>query len=93
MSLKSMRRWNKIQQEQTRHREGLPEEKHEARNDMSHNDTDNDGVVVKQTDRLMEDDKELKQFFQIQIEAMDHSSLLQLEPGENLPKVKLTKET
>ena len=60
---------------------------------MSNNDTNNNGVVDKQTDRLIEDDKELERFFQIQIEAKDHCSLLQLEPCEKLPKVKLTKET
>ena len=43
--------------------------------------------------RLAEDDEEIEQFFQIQIEFMDHCSLLQLEPREKLPKVNLTRET
>ena len=33
-----------------------------------------------------------ERFSQIQIEALDHCSLLQLEPREKLPKVKLNKE-
>ena len=41
---------------------------------------------------MTEDDKDLERFFQIHIEAMDHCSLLQLEPREKLPKMKLTKK-
>ena len=63
-----------------------------TRNDISKNDTNNNGVVDEQADDLTEDDKELEQFYQIQIEAMDHCSLMQLEACEELPKLKLTKE-
>ena len=83
-----VRRRNEIQQETTQE-EDLPEENHKARNDINNNDTNNNGVVDKQTDKLIEDDKELERFFQIQIEAMDHCSLLHLEPREKLPKMKL----
>ena len=87
-----VRRRNEIQQEETRHEQDLQEENHKARKDINNNDTTNNGVVDKQTDKLTEDDKDLERFFQIQIEAMDHCSLLQLEPHEKLPKMKLTKE-
>ena len=59
---------------------------------ISNNDINNNGVVDEQADELMEDGKELAQFFHVQTEAMDHCSLLRLEPPEKLPKVKLTKE-
>ena len=87
-----VRRRNEIQQEETRNVEDLPEENHEARNDINNNDTINNGVVNKQTDELTEDDKELERFFQIQIEAIDHCSLLLLEPRKKLPNLKLTKK-
>ena len=41
-----------------------------TRNDISKNETNNNGVVDEQADELTEDDKELEQFYQIQIEAM-----------------------
>ena len=72
--------------------EGSTRGEPQARKDINNNDTTNNGVVDKRTDKLTEDDKELERFFQIQIEAMDHCSLLQLEPCEKLPKMKLTKE-
>ena len=103
-----VRRRNKIQQEETRHDENLPEDNHEVRNDIknnsnnhnnnndnnnNNNNNDNDnGVVEKQADELTEDDKELERFFQIQIKAMDNCSLQQLQPRQKLPKMKLTKE-
>ena len=92
MNLILVRRGNEIQQEETRHDENLPEENHEARSNISNNDTNNNGVVDELADELTEDDKELERFFQIQIEATDHCSLLQFEPREKLLKMKLTKE-
>ena len=77
---------------ETRHKEDLPKENRETKNDTNNNDTDNNGVIDKQAEELTEDDKELERSFQIQTEAMDHCSLLQLELREKLPKVKLTKE-
>ena len=89
-----MRRRNEIQQEETRHVEDLPEKYHETRSNINNNDTNNNGVVDKQVDkRMTEDDKELERFFQIQNGSLDHCSVLQLEPREKFPKVKLTKET
>ena len=37
-------------------------------------------MVDEQADEFKEDGKQLEQFLQIQIETMDHCSLLQLEP-------------
>ena len=37
-------RRNEIKQEEAIHQECVPEEKHEARSDISNNDTDNNGV-------------------------------------------------
>ena len=71
-----MRRRNEMQQEETRHDEDLPEENHEARNDINDNDANNNGVVDEQADELTGEDKELERLFQIQIEAIDHCSLL-----------------
>ena len=87
-----MRRRNVIQQEEIRHEEDIPEQNHKARNDINNSDANNNSVVDEQADGMTEDDKELERFFQIQIEAMDHYSLLQLEPLEKVPKMKLTKE-
>ena len=75
------------------HEENLQEKKHEARNGINNNDANNNGVVDEQADEYTEDNTELEQFFQIQIEAIDHCSLLQLEPREKLSTVKLIKET
>ena len=71
--------WNEIRQEKTRYEKYLPEGNHEARIDASNNDTDKDGVTDEQT----EDDKEFEWFLKIQIEVIDHCSLLQLVPREN----------
>ena len=87
-----MRRRNEIQQKETGHEEDRPEENHKARNNIKNNNIDNNGVLDKEADELTGDDKKLERFFQIQIEAIDHSSLLQLEPREELPKVGLTKK-
>ena len=86
-----VRRRNKIEQEEIKHDENIPEGNHEVRNDIKYNNNDN-GVVDEQADELTENGKELERFFQIQIEAMDHCSLLQLEPREKLLKMKLTNE-
>ena len=56
-----------LQQEETKHEEDLPEKNHETGNDINTNNTDNNGVVDKQTDKLTEDDKELKQFFRFKL--------------------------
>ena len=82
MNLILVRKRNEIQPLETKHEE--------VKNAINKNDTDNNGAVDKQADNLTQDDKELEQFFQMQIKAMDHCSLLQLD---KLPKVKLTKET
>ena len=65
-----------LQQEDTRDDEDLPEENHEARNNVTNNDTDNNGVVEEQAEELTEYVKELESFFQIEIETIDHCSLL-----------------
>ena len=65
-----------LQQEDTRDEEDLPEENHEARNNVTNNDTDNNGVVEEQAEELTEYVKELESFFQIEIETIDHCSLL-----------------
>ena len=92
INLTLVRKRNEIQQKETRHEENWPEENHKARNNIKNNNIDNNGVLDEQADELTGDDKKLERFFQIQIEAMDHSSLLQLEPREELPKVGLTKK-
>ena len=81
-----MRRRNEIQQEEARNEEDLIEENHEARSDINNKDTNNNVVVDEPADKLTADHKELKRFFQIQIEAIDHCSLLQLAPCEKLAK-------
>ena len=73
--------------------EDLQEENHEAKNNINNNNTDNNGVVEEQADELTEDDKEPEQLFQKEIEALDHCSLLQLEPRQKFTNVKLTKKT
>ena len=78
--------WNEIRQEKTRYEKYLPEGNHEARIDASNNDTDKNGVKDEQNNKLTEDDKELEWFLKIQIEVMDHCSLLQLVPRENCPE-------
>ena len=92
MNLISVGKRNEIHTEETRYEEDQPEEIHEARKNINNNDTDNNGVVCRQVNELTEHCKEPESFFQTQIEAMDHYSLLQLEPREKLLKVKLTKE-
>ena len=92
MNLISVGKRNEIHQEETRYKEDQPEEIHEARKNINNNDSDNNGVVSRQVNELTKDCKEPESFFQTQIEAMDHHSLLQLEPREKLLKVKLTKE-
>ena len=87
-----VRRRNEIQQQEIRYNKNLPEENHEAKNDINNNDTNNNGAVDEQADELTEDDKELERFFQVQIEAMDQCSLLQSKQHEKLPKMRLTKE-
>ena len=86
MNLILMRMWNEICQEKTRYEKYLPEGNHEARIDASNNDTDKNGVTDEQTNKLTEDDKELEWLLKIQIEVMDHCSLLQLVPRENCPE-------
>ena len=78
--------WNEIRQEKTRYEKYLPEGNHKARIDASNNDTDKNGVKDEQINKLTEDDKELEWFLKIQIEVMDHCSLLQLVPRENCPE-------
>ena len=90
MNVILVKRRNMIQEEETRHEENLPEKNHEARNDINNTDTDDNGVVGEQSEELTEDDTELEGLAFL-IEAMDHCSLLQLEPHEKLPKKKLTK--
>ena len=79
-----------MQQEETRYEEDLPEGNHKTKKNTSNNDTDKNGVVDKQADWLADGDKDIEQFLQIQIEAMDHYLLLKLELREKLSKVKLT---
>lgn len=53
-------RRNEIKQEETINQEYVLEEKHEARSDISNNDTDNNGVEDEQAGELNENDKKLK---------------------------------
>ena len=92
MNLILVRRRNEIQQEEISREENLPVENQVTRNDIPNNEVDINRVVDEEADGLTENDKKLERFFQVQIEAMEHCSLLQLEPREKLPKVKLTKE-
>lgn len=92
MNLILLRKRNETQLVETKYEEDLPEENHETSININNNDTDNNGVVSRQVNELTDDCKEPESFFQIQIEAMDQCSLLQLEPREKLPKMKLTNE-
>ena len=83
MNLISVRRRNEIQQEEISREENLPVENQETRNDIPNSEVDINGVVYEEADELTEDDKELERFFQVQIETMEHCSLLQLQPLEN----------
>ena len=56
-----------LQQVETKHEEDLPEKNHETGNNINTNNSDNNGVVDKQTDKLTEGDKELKQFFRFKL--------------------------
>lgn len=93
MNLILLRKRNETQLVETKYEEDLPEENHETSININNNDTDNNGVVDEQAEELTEVDKELEQFFQIHIKAMDHCTLLQLESHEKLPKKNLTKES
>ena len=53
-------RRNEIKQEEAINQEYVPEEKHEARSDISNNDTDNNGAEDEQAGELNENDKKLK---------------------------------
>ena len=92
MNLILVRMWNEIRQKKTIYEKYLPEGNHEARIDVSKNNSDKNDVRDKQANELTKDDKELEKILKIQIETMDQCFLLQLVPHERLPRVKLTKE-
>ena len=51
------------------------------------------GIEVQIDVALTEKDKELERFFNAELEQLNHSTALQMEPREKLPKVKLDAET
>ena len=51
----------------------------------------NEDVLV-EFEELTEADKELEQYFITELENLDHSTLLHMEPREKLPKVKMSNE-
>lgn len=70
-----MRKRNEALKKETR-QEDLPEESHEARNDINNNDIDNNSVVDRQMTNLQKMIKTLSFFMRIPIQAMDHCLLL-----------------
>ena len=78
-----MRRRNEALQEVTK-QEDLPEENHEARNDINNNDIDNNSVVDEQMTNLQKMIKTLSFFMRIHIQAMDHCLLLVRATWETL---------
>ena len=51
------------------------------------------GIEVQIDVALTEKDKELERFFNVELEQLNHSAALHMEPREKLPKVKLDAET
>ena len=78
---------------------GQPGEEHngdeqiDVEQNMVEVDDEEPGVEVQIDVALTEKDKELERFFNAELEQLNHSTALQMEPREKLPKVKLDAET
>ena len=51
-----------------------------------------ENVLINNDEELSKKDKELEQYFQLELENLHHSTLLHMEPREKLPKVTLSDE-
>ena len=69
------------------------DEQIDVEQNMVEDDDEELGVEVQIDVALTEKDKELERFFNAELEQLNHSTALHMEPREKLPKVKLDTET
>ena len=51
-----------------------------------------ENVLINNDEELSEKDKELEQYFQVELENLNHSTLHHMKPREKLPKVTMSDE-